>query len=280
MGAVALWADATYLHLVGPDVHERRRLGRDGLIEVVLVDTAAHDLDQGADPLDLTPGGRIELPAPDGAPERRPTVHDWLSDRERFTTLEMADPLAASSLGPVLEAAVRRCPPVRLPTDGAAKKMGPVGTVVLAADLLKNPWFVAKSRAERTGVALAGLPARVEQERFVLVGHSLARGSGQRRAHDGDEAGGAPSGGIAPAGRRRRRDGRDWHAVNEAVTPAAYNYHSANDKVLSVFYTAAQAGSTSAGAAGIRSKLPRIIDKNVTRTVPGHFEYLGNVTFG
>lgn len=161
----------------------------------------------------------------------------------------------------------------------AAKKIGPVGAVVLAADLLKNPWFVANSRAERTGVALAGLLARVEQERFVLVGHSLgarvmvsaARTMGTKPGVPRLEALHLLGAAVGVKG--------DWHSVNEAVTAAAYNYHSANDKVLSVFYTAAQAGSTATGAAGIRSKLPRIVDKNVTRTVPGHFEYLGNVTF-
>lgn len=161
----------------------------------------------------------------------------------------------------------------------AAGKLGPVGAVVLGADLLKNPWFVAKSRAERTGVALAGLLARVEQERFVLVGHSLgarvmvsaARTMGTKPGVPRLEALHLLGAAVGVKG--------DWHSVSEAVTTAAYNYYSTNDKVLSIFYTAAQAGSTAAGAAEIRSKLPKVVDRNVTKTVPGHFAYLGNVTF-
>ncbi|MBX4421511.1 DUF726 domain-containing protein, partial [Mycobacterium tuberculosis] len=37
----------------------------------------------------------------------------------------------------------------------------------------KNPWHTAKVRADRTGVALAGILAHTELEDVILVGHSL-----------------------------------------------------------------------------------------------------------
>jgi Protein of unknown function (DUF726) len=54
-----------------------------------------------------------------------------------------------------------------------AKKLGPLGPALLAADLAKNPWHVAKNRADKTGVVLADLLARTNADCYVLVGHSL-----------------------------------------------------------------------------------------------------------
>lgn len=123
-----LWADETHLYLVGPGMDDRWRRGRDGLTEVVHVDTAADDLDHGVDPLNLGPGGWIELPARDGAPERRLAVQDWLGDQDRLAGVEITEPLAASSLGPVLEAAGisvatrRRRPPARTRTEEGPRR--------------------------------------------------------------------------------------------------------------------------------------------------------------
>src|SRR5690606_29525810 len=43
----------------------------------------------------------------------------------------------------------------------------------IASDLAKNPWHVAKNRADKTGVVVADLLARTDAESYVLVGHSL-----------------------------------------------------------------------------------------------------------
>lgn len=55
----------------------------------------------------------------------------------------------------------------------AAKRLGPLGPALLAIDLAKNPWHVAKNRAEKTGAILADLLACTNEEAYVLVGHSL-----------------------------------------------------------------------------------------------------------
>lgn len=59
-------------------------------------------------------------------------------------------------------------------TKAGAKFLGNVvGPAIMATDLAKNPWHVAKSRADKTGVILGDLLARTEAESYVLVGHSL-----------------------------------------------------------------------------------------------------------
>ena len=54
-----------------------------------------------------------------------------------------------------------------------AKKLGPLAPALVIAAVAKNPWHTAKVKADRTGVALAGLLARTDAKRYVLVGHSL-----------------------------------------------------------------------------------------------------------
>ena len=54
-----------------------------------------------------------------------------------------------------------------------AKKLGPLAPALAMAAIAKNPWHTAKVKADRTGVALAGLLARTDAQSYVLVGHSL-----------------------------------------------------------------------------------------------------------
>ncbi len=65
-------------------------------------------------------------------------------------------------------------------TKAGAKKFGPLAPALLAMDLVKNPWHVAKNRADKTGAILADLIARTEADTYVLIGHSLAS-----RFHEG-----------------------------------------------------------------------------------------------
>jgi pimeloyl-ACP methyl ester carboxylesterase len=159
----------------------------------------------------------------------------------------------------------------------AAKKLGPLGPMLVAADLLKNAWHTAKVRADRTGVALAGLMARTDADSYILVGHSLgARAmvtAAQTLATDtkGPRVATAHLLGAAIGAKG------DWRSLNDAATDAIYNYHSANDKVLKYLYTAVQAGSVPAGLRGFGSKFPKIKDRNVSRLVNSHSDYFDKV---
>lgn len=44
---------------------------------------------------------------------------------------------------------------------------------MIAADLNKNPWHVAKNRAEKTGASVDDLCAGSNEESYALVGHRL-----------------------------------------------------------------------------------------------------------
>src|SRR5699024_3328968 len=57
-------------------------------------------------------------------------------------------------------------------SKAAAGKLSPLMPVLVATDLAKNPWHVARVRADKTGVILGDILARYEGE-AILVGHSL-----------------------------------------------------------------------------------------------------------
>ncbi|WP_223110976.1 MULTISPECIES: DUF726 domain-containing protein [Aeromicrobium] len=163
-------------------------------------------------------------------------------------------------------------------TKLGAKKIGPSAAALLVADVAKNPWHVAKSRADKTGVVLGDLLTRTDADAFVLIGHSLgarvmvvaaqtvAAGSSNPKIETIHLLGGA----IAAKG--------NWRSLNDAVTKSVYNYHSSNDLVLKNMYRIAQAGSTPIGLRGFRTSFPKIRDRDVSKRVDGHRQYIQNIT--
>ena len=159
----------------------------------------------------------------------------------------------------------------------AAKKLGPIGPMLVATDLLKNAWHTAKVRADRTGVALAGLMARTDADSYILVGHSLGARAMVTAAQtlatnpEGPKVATAHLLGAAIGAKG------DWRSLNDAATDAVYNYYSTNDKVLKYLYAVVQAGSVPAGLRGFGSKFPKIKDRNVSRLVKSHSDYFDTV---
>jgi pimeloyl-ACP methyl ester carboxylesterase len=152
-----------------------------------------------------------------------------------------------------------------------------LGWALAAHDVVANPWTVAKTRAGMTGAALAELIARTLDGPYVLMGHSLgarvmvtaaqALGTrpGQARIETMHLFGAAVD----------RKD--DWRSLQSAVTGTVWNYWSSNDLVLRWLYRLAEAGKEAAGQQGFGSKLARIKDRNVSRSVNGHSGYLSSV---
>ncbi|TJY69463.1 DUF726 domain-containing protein [Arthrobacter sp. CAU 1506] len=158
----------------------------------------------------------------------------------------------------------------------AARRLGPLAPALAAADLAKNPWHVAKNRAEKTGVILADLLARTNADSYVLVGHSLgARAMVVAAQTLGTKPGGPRIQAIhllgAAIGARS-----DWHTLTAAVDDAVYNYHSSNDSVLKFAYGLAQ-GQAAAGLAGFRPSADRLKNIDVSGRVKSHFDYHKNV---
>lgn len=147
----------------------------------------------------------------------------------------------------------------------------------IAPDLAKNPWHVAKNRADKTGVIVADLLARTDADAYVLIGHSL----GARVMAVATETLGTRSGppriqavhllGAAIGAKS------NWGPLTAAVEEAVYGYHSTNDAVLKYVYRVAQAGQTAAGLTGFSPASHKLVNVDVTDQVSTHFEYQGNV---
>lgn len=160
----------------------------------------------------------------------------------------------------------------------AAKKLGPLGPVLFAADLAKNPWHVAKNRAEKTGVILADLLARTNSDSYVLVGHSLgARAMVVAAQTLGTKPGGPRVQATHLLGAAIGAKS-DWHTLTAAVDESVYNYHSANDSVLKYAYSLAHGGQKAAGLTGLKPTTPKLKNIDVSTLVASHFDYHTNVS--
>ncbi|EGD57091.1 DUF726 domain-containing protein [Gordonia sp. PS3] len=159
----------------------------------------------------------------------------------------------------------------------AAKKVPVAGALFIGTEVVKNPWHTALVRADRTGVALAGVIARTTAERYILVGHSLgARAMITATETLGTSAGAPRIQALHVLGAAEGAKG-DWRPLNDAVDECVHNYMSKNDKVLKFAYQSAQAGSRPLGLYGFGSSFPKIKDHDVTANVSGHSEYFSNV---
>lgn len=160
---------------------------------------------------------------------------------------------------------------------GAAKVIGTAASAATVVGLLANPWHLAIARAQKAGVVLADLLARVRNGEFILFGHSLgarviyytllALGTRQTERpciRDVYLLGGA-------IGRAHRRS---WSQAAMAVSGHIHNCWSANDGVLRFLYHPATAFlSSPAGLGPIECPSEKIRNWDVTDLVGGHAAY-------
>lgn len=163
-------------------------------------------------------------------------------------------------------------------TKAGAKVLGNVvGPAMIATDLAKNPWHVAKSRADKTGVIVGDLLARTDAESYVLIGHSL----GARVLVVAAQTLGTKPGGprIQSAHLLGAAIGAksNWGGLTAAVDDAVYGYHSTTDNVLKYVYRTAQAGETAAGFSGFTPASTKLRNIDVSTRVKTHFDYQDNV---
>jgi pimeloyl-ACP methyl ester carboxylesterase len=163
-------------------------------------------------------------------------------------------------------------------TKEGARKLGPLGPVLLALGMAKNPWHVAKERADKTGVIVADLLARTKVNSYVLVGHSLGARAMAVAAQtlatksDGPRLGSVHLIGAAIGSKS------DWSTLTARVDDAVFNYHSSNDKVLKYLYTLAQGGQQAAGSKGFTPPTPKLVNVDVSDVVQRHSDYHSKVT--
>ena len=158
-------------------------------------------------------------------------------------------------------------------TKAGSRGLGPLGLALFAADLAKNPWHVAKNRADKTGVILADLLARTNANSYVLVGHSLgarvmviaAQSLGTKK--DGPRIEAAHLTGAAIGAKS------DWRTLTASVDDAIYNYYSNNDKILKYLYGTAMGGQKAAGLIGFTPCPPKLKNIDVSARVESHSDY-------
>lgn len=158
-------------------------------------------------------------------------------------------------------------------SKGAAKIASPISSAMIIADLVKNPWWRARERANKTGAVVADLIARTDTDEVVLVGHSL----GARAMICAAEALGTKA--SAPTVREvhllgaARDADDDWSQLDTGVRDRVYNYFSREDKVLRFFYAIVEGGDAAAGYKGMSTKRAKIANVDVTKKVADHSAY-------
>jgi len=163
-------------------------------------------------------------------------------------------------------------------TRFALKKIGLIGTALTVGEVAKNPWWVARTRANMTGAVLADLIARTSVTDYVLIGHSL----GARVMMSAADALGSRDEqtpqlqSVHLLGAAVSAD-HDLTSVGKAVTDGVSNYWSKNDRILSTAYRGGELGQRAAGSTGFTTKHPAVKNHNVSRSVGGHSEYVSNI---
>lgn len=163
-------------------------------------------------------------------------------------------------------------------TTAAGKQLGALGGAFTAFGIAKNPWSVARTRAEMTGAVLADLIARTDQPSFVLAGHSL----GARLMFEAVTV--LATRDAAPKIEEVHLLGAavdadaDLHGLHRAVAGKVYNYWSSSDGVLGIAYRAGQFGTRAAGGSGFSKRSPVVKNENVSRAVDNHSAYIEAVS--
>ncbi len=151
-------------------------------------------------------------------------------------------------------------------------------------EAIQNPWHVAMSKAERTGILLADILARSRNEKFILIGHSLGarvifyalRALGTKEQTYVDTVhllGGAVGSGVGD------KNKKGWKHCKKAVQNNIHNYLSAKDGTLSKLYRIANLNIFRSNPIGISEikGVNGIINHDVTEYVSGHRKYKKNI---
>jgi hypothetical protein len=179
---------------------------------------------------------------------------------------------AILGVGTSKQATLRAAKVIAKKSSKAAKIPG-LGYLLLAGDIARNPWSVARTRAGMTGAVVADLIARTEVESFILVGHSLGARvmatatealrtkGGECRVESLHLLGGA-------FGRQHTAYG-----LGDGVQERVWNYHNRKDPVLKYLYRAAEFGQEPAGLGGLAESHSNIVNVDTTAKVDGHSGY-------
>jgi len=164
----------------------------------------------------------------------------------------------------------------------SAKKggsLGPLAAPLAAMELIKNPWWLAKRRADATGELLADLIARTRRDRFILVGHSLGARVMATAANVLASRPGEPRLEAVQLVGAACSPGPQWTRIGAAASNGIWNYYSANDPVLTLVYKTAELGADAVGACGFGIVDSNVHEIDVSAQVHQHTEYFDNISF-
>ncbi len=157
-----------------------------------------------------------------------------------------------------------------------AKKINPLSWAFTGSELIGNPWHASMVKASMTGILLADLIARTEnQNGYILMGHSL----GSRVIYYllkalSDKKKSLIKDVFLLGGAVDRKDTDGWRTALKAVNGNLINCYSLNDSTLKFLYQGANALlSNPIGLGDIELNNKKIINKNVSSIVGGHMEY-------
>lgn len=156
-------------------------------------------------------------------------------------------------------------------TKSFVKKAGPLGAALTAVGIVNNPWSIACTKAGQTGILLADILARTNDE-YILCGHSLGARviyyaletlstKNKKLVHTAHLLGGAVG-----------SSKKDWQKAQQAVQYKIFNYTSSNDYVLATMYKVGTFfNSTPIGRNNIEVSKAENVD--VSKIVDGHTKY-------
>ena len=161
-------------------------------------------------------------------------------------------------------------------SKAAAKKVGPIAIALTLAGLMNNPLRIASAKAAQTGVLLADIIARTDDQ-YILCGHSL----GARVIYYALEALSTKNTSFIDTahllGGAVGNHSKDWGQAAKAVKKTIHNYHSDNDWILATMYKIGTFfASNPIGRNPIVNSDSYIKNHDVTEFVSGHAYYKDN----
>ena len=167
-------------------------------------------------------------------------------------------------------------------SKAAAKNFGPAATIVQCLSLANNPWHVAFVKAGMTGVLLADILRRCNDQSFILLGHSL----GARVIYSALTTLSTTATPIVEKvhlmGGAVDNDPENWKQAIKAVRSTVHNYYSLNDSVLQylfgagTFFMSTPIGRNPILVPGMGPNFtlaPGVDNHDVTQSVAGHMNY-------
>lgn len=210
--------------------------------------------------------------------------HEWYHVEWEAKNLATLGALVAAGVGTeTVKQALQKA--AAMASKVAAKTIGAPATIAQLVALSTNPWHVAMTKAEKTGVLLADILERCDRSKFIMIGHSL----GCRVIYSCLQTH-ATTKKIRVAGVHLfagavSNDRENWRAAVGALAPKAEirNYHSDADQVLRFMYSVGTFFQSDPIGRHSVNRVAGLSNHDCTQLRLGHMDYkkrLNEISFG